>query len=63
MILTEVTLDPGVAGIFLIVGIVLVIASLVLFICKKIGWGIIFLLVGVFCILFATNNGFMPRWE
>lgn len=58
----ETVLRADVASTFLTIGIILVIASLVLFICGKKGWGVLFLLGGIFCILFATCNGFVPRW-
>ena len=62
-ILTEVTLRPEVANSFLTIGAILFVSSLVLFICKKKGWGFLFLFAAIFCILFATCNGFQPRWQ
>lgn len=62
-VLTEVTLRPEVASLFMIIGIVLGIGSLILFICKKKYWGVFFLIASIFCILFATCNGFQPRWQ
>lgn len=62
-ILTEVTLRPEIASTFLTIGVILGIASLVLFICGKKGWGALFLIAGIFCVLFATCNGFQPRWQ
>lgn len=62
-VLAQVTLRPEVASTFLTIGIVLGIGSLILFICNKKGWGVFFLLAAIFCILFATCNGFQPRWQ
>lgn len=62
-LLAMVTLREDVANTFLILGIVLIVASFVLFICDKKGWGKLFFFAGIFCILFATCNGFRPRWE
>ena len=57
-----VTMIPSAILFFRFLGIILIIASLVLFICKKKGWGFFFLIVGLLSILYAWY-GSIPRWE